>query len=328
MLTYAIRRVLWVIPVLLVASLITFIVMHGAPGSPWAREGRQLDPELVARLNERFGLDQPLHVQYVRWLWNVVRGDFGSSVGTSSQPVNELLGSAIWPSLQLGAMAFVLAVLIGVPLGIVAALRHRTAIDYAARGIAMLGMAAPAFLLATMLQLWLSSPFYAQLRPGGIGVYFAEEGWAGPETWILPTLALAGLPMAQIARFTRSSMLDVIGAEYVRTAHSKGLDERRIVSVHMLRNALVPLITIAGPILAVLITGSIVVERVFGIPGMGLLYFQSIRQRDYATMMAMTVVFAAAVVLVNMLVDLLYGVIDPRIRHGGGQPASNAKGVA
>lgn len=325
MLMYAIRRVLWVIPVLFVASLITFVVMHGAPGSPWAREGRQIGVETVARLNERFGLDQPLPLQYGRWLWNLVHGNFGQTVSTSSSPVNEGLGQAMWPSVQLGAMAFALAVIVGVPLGIVAALRQRTVVDYAARGIAMLGMAAPAFLLATMLQLWLSSPVYARLRPGGIGVYFAEGGWAGPETWVLPTLALAGLPMAQIARFTRASMLDVLSAEYVRTAHSKGLDERHIVAVHLLRNALVPLVTIAGPILAVLITGSIVVERVFGIPGLGLLYFQSIRQRDYATMMAMTVVFAAAVVVVNMLVDLLYGVIDPRIRHGTGSVEKAAR---
>jgi oligopeptide transport system permease protein len=320
-LTYAIRRVLWVIPVLFVASLITFFVMHIAPGNPWLREGRQLNPEVVEALNARFGLDQPLPVQYVKWLANVVQGDFGASVSTQDRSVNELVGDAMGPTLQLGAMAFVLAVVLGVPLGIVAALNHRGLIDYAARGIAMLGMAAPAFLLATMLQLWLSSPFYATLRPGGVAIYFAAEGWAGPETWVLPTLALAALPMAQIARFTRASMLDVIGAEYIRTARSKGVEEQRIVTVHMLRNALIPVITIAGPILAVLITGSIVVERVFGIPGLGNLYFSSIRQRDYGTMMAMTIVFAGAVVVVNMLIDLLYGVIDPRIRHGAGEAA-------
>jgi oligopeptide transport system permease protein len=324
LLTYAIRRVLWVIPVLFVASLITFIVMHIAPGNPWLREGRQLDPEVVAGLNARFGLDQPLPVQYVKWLLNVVQGDFGATVAEQSRSVNQVVGESMGPTVQLGAMAFVLAVILGVPLGVIAALKHRTVIDYAARGVAMLGMAAPAFLLATMLQLWFSTPFYATLRPGGVGVYFAAEGWAGPETWVLPTLALAALPMAQIARFTRASMLDVIGAEYIRTARSKGIEESRVVTVHMLRNALVPVITIAGPILAVLITGSIVVERVFAIPGLGNLYFQSIRQRDYGTMMAMTIVFAGAVVIVNMLIDLLYGIIDPRIRHGAGAAAKGA----
>jgi oligopeptide transport system permease protein len=324
LLTYAIRRVLWVIPVLFVASLITFIVMHIAPGNPWLREGRQLDPEVVAGLNARFGLDQPLPVQYVKWLLNVVQGDFGATVAEQSRSVNQVVGESMGPTVQLGAMAFVLAVIVGVPLGVIAALKHRTVIDYAARGVAMLGMAAPAFLLATMLQLWFSTPFYATLRPGGVGVYFAAEGWAGPETWVLPTLALAALPMAQIARFTRASMLDVIGAEYIRTARSKGIEESRVVTVHMLRNALVPVITIAGPILAVLITGSIVVERVFAIPGLGNLYFQSIRQRDYGTMMAMTIVFAGAVVIVNMLIDLLYGIIDPRIRHGAGAAAKGA----
>jgi oligopeptide transport system permease protein len=321
LLTYAIRRVLWVIPVLFVASLVTFVVMHTAPGNPWLREGRQLNPDVVAALNQRFGLDQPLPVQYGKWVLNILQGDFGQSVAAQDRSVNQLVADSMWPTIQLGGMAFALAVIVGVPLGVIAALKHRTVIDYAARGIAMLGMAAPAFLLATMLQLWLSSPFYATLRPGGVGVYFAAEGWAGPETWVLPTLALAGLPMAQIARFTRASMLDVIGAEYIRTARSKGLEEQQVVTVHMLRNALVPIITIAGPLLAVMITGSIVVERVFGIPGLGNLYFGSIRQRDYGTMMAMTMVFAAAVVIVNMLVDLLYGFIDPRIRHGAGTPA-------
>lgn len=314
MLIYAVRRILWIVPVLFVASLVTFIVMHAAPGSPWNREGRQIPSEVIARLNERFGLDQPLPVQYLRWVAALLQGDFGQSVSTSPVSVSDQVAFAMWPSLQLGAMAFGLAIVVGVPLGMVSALRHGTVVDHAARAIAMLGMAAPAFLLGTLLQLWLGTPFYGEPASG---FFFPGGGWGDPNTWILPTVALAGLPLAQVARFTRASMLDVLHADYVRTARSKGLDEQRIVWVHMLRNALVPLVTILGPLLALLITGSIVVERVFGIPGLGLLYLGAIRQRDYATMMAMTVIYASVVAVANIVVDLLYGVIDPRIRDGG-----------
>lgn len=311
MLSYAAKRILWTVPVLLVVSAITFIVMHAAPGSPWNREGRQLDPDVVARLNEQLGLDKPLPVQYVAWLGSVLRGDFGITTAVTLRPVNDVIGEVMWPSLQLWTMALLLAIAVGVPLGIVAALRHRSALDWLATGIAMLGMAAPAFALGAFLQLWLGAPSYDLSRAP-----FPAHGWGGPEYWVLPTIALAGLPMAQVARHTRASMLEVAHADYVRTARSKGLGEDRVVGIHMVRNALVPLITIAGPLLGVLITASIVVERVFDIPGMGSLYWVALRQRDYSVVMALTVIFATAVVLMNALVDLAYGVIDPRIRDG------------
>lgn len=305
------KRILWIGPVLLAVSAITFVVMHAAPGSPWNREGRQLNPEVVARLNEQLGLDKPLPVQYVAWLGSVLRGDFGITTDVTLTPVNDIIGEVMWPSLQLWGMALVLAIAVGVPLGIVAALRHRSIIDWVATGIAMLGMAAPAFALGAFLQLWLGAPFYDLSRAP-----FPAQGWGGPEYWVLPTIALAGLPMAQVARHTKASMLEVTHADYVRTAHSKGLREGRVVGMHMFRNALVPLVTIAGPLLGVLITASIVVERVFDIPGMGSLYWVALRQRDYSVVMALTVIFATAVVVMNAIVDLAYGVIDPRIRDG------------
>lgn len=311
MLSYAVKRILWIVPVLLAVSLITFTVMHAAPGSPWNREGRQLNPDLVARLNDELGLDKPLPFQYLAWVGSVVRGDFGISTSTTLNPVNDIIGEVMWPSFQLWGMALLLAIVVGVPLGIVAALRHRTAADWIATGVAMLGMAMPAFALGAFLQLWLGAPFYDLSRAP-----FPASGWGGPEYWVLPTIAMAGLPMAQIARHTKASMLEVTHADYVRTAHSKGLAERRIVSLHMFRNALVPLVTIAGPLLGVLITASIVVERVFDIPGMGSLYWVALRQRDYSVVMALTVIFATAVVLMNAVVDLAYGIIDPRIRDG------------
>ena len=312
LLSYAVRRLLWIIPVLVAASAIAFTVMHAAPGSPWNREGRQLLPSVVAELNRELGLDQPLPMQYLAWLGRMLTGDMGLSTSVQPFPVGEVIGQAIWPSAQLGLMAFLLAAVIGIPLGAVAALRHRTVVDYVATAFGMLGMVAPAFALAAFLQLFFASSAY---RPEeGL---FAPGGWEdGPRSWALPTIALAGLPMAQFARYTKASMLDVLHADYVRTAHSKGLDEGRIVTHHMLRNALVPLVTLMGPVLAILITGSIVVERIFDIPGLGNLYWSSIRVRDYTMVMGMTVIYASAVAIINAVVDILYGVIDPRVRDG------------
>jgi oligopeptide transport system permease protein len=310
---YAVRRVLWVIPVLFVASVLTFTLLHAVPGSPWSRDPgvRPIPPEIVARLNHDLGLDQPLPMQYLRWLGGVLRGDFGSTVTTDPTAVGGEILKAAGPTLQLGLMAFLLALLVGIPLGVIGALRHRTAVDYVATGVAMLGMVAPAFLLGALLQLVLgtTSPYHPKL------LNLPATGWGGPEHWVLPTLALAGLPLAQAARFTRASVLDVMHQDYVRTARAKGIPERRVVSVHMLRNALIPVITILGPILAVLITGSIVVEVIYRIPGLGRLYINAITNRDYGVVMGMTVVYAGAIALMNLVVDLAYGIIDPRTRQ-------------
>lgn len=315
---YLLRRLLWIVPVVFASSVVTFALMHAAPGSPWNRE-RPLDPDLVAQLNERFGLDQPIAVQYVRWLWNVAQGDFGSSLHDPQlvpnpsligrQELATLVVEAIGPSLQLALMAFGLALLAGVALGVVAAYRHDTWVDHVATGITLLGMAAPAFLLGVVLQVVFGE--IPRLRDG----LFPMGGWESPRHWVMPTVALAGLPMALIARFTRSAVLEAIGDDYVRTAHSKGLSDRRIAVVHILRNALIPVVSVLGPILAILLTGAIVIEIVFDIPGVGSLYFRAVRERDYPVIMAMTLIYTIAVAGVNLVVDLFYGVIDPRIRE-------------
>jgi len=312
---YAVRRILWILPVLIAASIITFIVMHGAPGSPWSREGRPLDPHLVARLNEQLGLDRPLPLQYLSWLGRMLLGDFGLTATETPRQVGSVVANSAWPSVQLGLMAFAVAVLVGVPLGIVAALRHRTIVDYAATGVAILGMAAPAFALGAILQILLTA---REFGPPG---FLPRHGWDSPQHWILPTVALAGLPLAQIARFTKASMLEVLHHDYIRTAHSKGLDARQVVTHHMIRNALVPLVTIAGPILAILLTGSIAVELIFDIPGLGQLYWYSIRYRDFGTVMGITVLYAGSIAILNALVDIGYGYIDPRLRDHVMEPA-------
>lgn len=321
MLLYTVRRLLWIIPVLFVASVVTFWLMHAAPGSPWNREGRQLDPEFVASLNERFALDQPLPVQYVKWLTGVLQGDFGTSYATgvlrgTQSPfrietidVGQVIGQAFVPSLQLLLLAFGLAVVVGVGLGVLAAWHHNTWIDHAATAVSLLGMAGPAFLLGTLLRLAFDT--HSIRNPGLLPV----SGWDSPAHWVLPTLALAALPMAMLARFTRASVLEVIGEGYVRTAHSKGLPPRRVALIHVLRNALIPVVAVLGPVLAVLITGSIVIERVFEIPGMGSLYLLAIISRDYGVIMSMTLIYTIAIAGMNLVVDLLYGVIDPRIRE-------------
>jgi len=309
-LSYAIRRILWIFPVLIAASMVTFLVMHVAPGSPWNREGHALDPHLVARLNEQLGLDQPLPMQYLAWLGRMLVGDFGLAVTDHPFQVGLMIQNSALPTLQLALMAFSVALVIGVPLGIAAAMRHKTILDHGATAVAMLGMAAPAFVLGAFLQRVLGSPQYGP--PGFLPSY----GWESPQHWILPTVALAGLPMAQILRYTRASMLDVLHADYVRTAHSKGLNERQIVAAHLIRNALVPLVTVAGPILALLVTGSIAVELIFRIPGLGQLYWQSITYRDYGMVMGITVIYASSIAILNAAVDIAYGYIDPRIRDG------------
>lgn len=291
--------------------MVAFTIMRVAPGSPWNREGRQLVPELIARLNEDLGLDQPLPLQYLAWLGRLLKGDLGVGTTTTRYEVADIIFPAIGTSLVLCGLAFVLALALGLTLGVVAALRHRTPIGSAATAVALLGMALPAFALAAFLQLMFVPPHFS----GVSGVPRPVE-WAATVEWLLPTIALAGLPMAQIARHTKASLLEVLHADYVRTAHSKGLREEQVIRFHLLRNAAIPVLTIAGSVLALLVTGSIVVELVFGIPGLGNMYFWAIRERDYTLLMSITVVYALVVALANAVVDVAYGFIDPRIRDG------------
>ena len=318
MVPYVLRRLLWMVPVLFMTTVVTFTIMHAAPGSPWNREGRDLDPRLMASLNERFGLNEPLPVQYVRWMGSVLRGDFGTRVeyvrpGVSPTPVLDVTVQAAGPTVQLGLMAFLLAIGVGIPLGIFAALRHNSAADYGATAAGVIGMGVPTFLLALILQLAFGSP----VNPfsGEWSGLLPNAGWGAPAYWVLPTIALAALPLAYVTRFTRASVLEVLTQDYVRTAHSKGLDEPRIVTFHVIRNSLIPVVTVLGPILAVLLTGSLIVEPIFGIPGLGSLYLSAIAQRDFGTIMGLTTFFAAAAAFLNVAVDVLYAYIDPRIRY-------------
>jgi oligopeptide transport system permease protein len=302
--SYLIRRILWIIPVLFAVSVITFTLMHAVPGGPWDREKR-LPAAVQARLNAEYGLDQPLVIQYVRWATDFVRGDLGPSYRYQDRRVNDIVSDGLMTTVQLGIMAFVLAVSVGIPLGIIAALGHNKWPDYTSTGISIIGIATPSFVLAILLIVVFS------VHLG----WFPTGGWKGPEYWVLPTIALAGFPIAVIARYTRASMLEVTRKDYIRTAHSKGVRNQSVVTRHMIRNALIPVVTILGPTLAFLVTGSFIIERIFNIPGVGQYYLNAISTRDYSLLMAMTMLYAFAVAFLNVVVDILYAYIDPRIRY-------------
>ena len=301
---YIIKRLLWIIPVLFAVSVITFTLMHAVPGGPWERE-KPVSASIQAALNVKYGLDDPIPIQYVRWVGNLLQGNLGPSYAFVDRTVNDIVGEGLMTTLQLGLMAFALSVVVGIPLGIFAALGHNRGPDYVSTGISVIGIAMPSFVLAILLILVFSVALH----------WFPTAGWKGPAYWVLPTIALAGFPIAVIARYTRASMLEVTKKDYIRTAQSKGVGGRDVVSRHMIRNALIPVITILGPTLAFLVTGSFIIETVFGIPGVGRYYVTSIFQHDYGVLMAMTILYAFAVAFLNVVVDVLYAFIDPRIRY-------------
>jgi oligopeptide transport system permease protein len=306
MASYLIKRVLWIIPVLFVVSVITFTLMHLTPGGPWARD-KALPPSVMDALDKKYGLNLPWHEQYINWITDFIKLDFGPSYRYVDRDVNAIVSDGIGTTVQLGLMAFAVAVAIGIPLGVLAALGHNKAPDYVSTGLSMVGIATPNFVLAIILVLVFSL---------GLNWFPATSNrWGDWHAWVLPVIALAGYPIAQIARYTRASMLEVTRKDYVRTAHSKGIRERAVVIRHMIRNALIPVLTILGPILAFLVTGSFVVEYFFGVPGIGRFYVQSIGTRDYSLLMAMTMLYAFVVAAMNVVVDVLYAYVDPRIRY-------------
>lgn len=304
MVGYVIRRLMGLVPVLFFVALITFVLMHLAPGGPWDQE-RRLPPQVEANLNAKYHLNEPLPLQFVYYAGGLLRGDLGLSFTNPGYSVQQVIGRGIGVTLQLGLMAAVVAVLLGVPLGVLAALRKNSALDYMAMFVAIFGYTTPAFVLGIFLIVIFAVQWRA-LPPGG---------WGKPAQMIMPVIALAAAPTAILARYTRASMLDVIGQDYVRTAQAKGLANRTVVVRHMLRNALMPIVTVLGPVMAALVTGSFVIERMFRIPGIGRLYIDAIFARDYPLIMGTTLLYAVAVALFNLLADVLYVFVDPRISY-------------
>jgi ABC-type dipeptide/oligopeptide/nickel transport system permease component len=309
MMPYLVRRTLWLIPTLIAMALVTFLVMHATPGSPLEPEGgnNPLSPAEQKNLAAKYGLDRPLWEQFGRFLFNALRGDFGNSYVYKTRSVTEILRDALPVSLRLGAMALVIATGAGVALGVLAAVHHNSFWDYFGVTTAMVAVSIPNFVMGVFLILLFS--FLIPLFPTG--------GWGGPRDWVLPTITLSLAPMATIARYTRSSVLEVIRSDYIRTARAKGLAETAVVTKHVLKNAFIPVLTLLGPLVAAVGTGSFFVESIFRVPGMGRFFVISMTGRDYPMIMAVVLCYGAFLAVMNLLVDLLYGVLDPRIRVGG-----------
>ena len=334
MTAYIVRRLLWMIPLLWAVVTITFLLMHAVEGGPFSRE-RPLPETALENLNRKYHLDKPVisldiwDSQYGRYMWDLAQGDLGQSFYVQDREVSTLIKDGFEVSLQLGVSAFIFAVVFGLSLGIISALNHNGPLDYVGVFFSMVGASMPNFILGTFLIVG----FSVELG------WFDVLGWGGPENWdfwnplspdfwkifvptnwdfhkvVLPVLALGVLPAAYFARITRASMLEVLSQDYVRTARSKGLSEWAVVLRHSVKNAMLPILTVMGPYLAFLITGSFLVETVFTIPGVGQRFVDSVFQRDYGMIMGTTIFFTAFIAFANLAVDLLYAFVDPRIRY-------------
>ncbi len=305
MLRYILARLLGLIPVLLILSIITFTLMHEVPGGPWKYGQRPFSDEQIAALKARYGLDKPLLQQYTTWLTGVVQLDFGRSFQHPDETVIGVIRRT-WPiTIHLGGMALILAFSIGVPLGVIAAVKQNSLVDYIATLISILGFVTPHFVLGILFILI----FALALK------WVPTGGWDSPKQWILPTVAYSLAPMATIARYTRASVVDVIRSDYVLTARAKGLSERTVVSRHVMKNALIPMITVFGPLIPDLITGSIFIEAIFRVPGLGNYWVTSTVNRDYPMIIGLTMMWAVMIAITYLITDVLYVVIDPRVHY-------------
>lgn len=282
---------------------VTFFLMRIAPGNPFSSE-KKVTPEVEANLNAFYGLDQPWYNQYFDYIKSVVTWDFGPSFKYKSQTVNDIINEGFPVSALLGLEAILLAVSFGVALGVIAALKHNRWQDYSAMIIAVIGISIPSFILATFLQYFLSMKLQI----------FPVARWESFMHTVLPAIALAASPMAFIARLTRSSMLEVLSNDYIKTAKAKGLSKTTITFKHAIRNALLPVVTYLGPLTAGVLTGSFIIEKIFGIPGLGSHFVTSINNRDYTVIMGVTVFYSIILLVCVLLVDIAYGFIDPRIK--------------
>lgn len=304
---YVLKRVLFMIITLWLIATITFFLMQLLPGTPYTNQER-LSPETIEMLNKQVGLDKPVIVQYGIYLSNLLQGDFGISFQFKNQPVAHLLAGRIGPSLQLGLQAIIFGTVLGTILGTISAMKQNTWADTSSTLVAILGRSIPNFVFAVLLQYIFAIKL--QVLP--------IAKWDGFVYTILPTIALAMSPLADSARFIRTEMVEVLHSDYVELAKAKGLSRWEIAFKHGLRNSLIPLMTLLGPLAVALMTGSLVVENIFAIPGIGEQFVKSITTNDYPTIMAVTILYSFMLIFVILIVDLLYGLVDPRIRVSEG----------
>jgi peptide/nickel transport system permease protein/oligopeptide transport system permease protein len=290
-------------------TFITFVVGYLAPGDPiLAMMGSRSDPDTYQRLRHVYGLDLPWYEQYLDYLFGLARGDLGLSFRYQGRPVWEMISSGVPVSFSLGLVALVLSLSVGVPLGIWSALRQNSLFDRANMALMLILYSVPSFVLIPILR-WLNYQLYSSDLPS-----LPQAGWGRAEHWVMPVFVLSAASLGYIARLTRVSMLEILRQDYLRTAYAKGLHQQRIIWIHAFRNAMLPIVTVVGPAVAFLVTGAFVVENLFAIPGIGFLSVQAIQQRDYPVIQSTTVILAVAVVVMNLITDMLYVVLDPRVR--------------
>ncbi|MDT0633461.1 oligopeptide ABC transporter permease OppB [Spectribacter hydrogenoxidans] len=304
MLAYAVRRIAGVVPTLLILLTLAFVLIRSAPGGPFDAE-KQLPPQIEANLQAKYHLDEPLYQQYARYVWDVLHFDFGPSFQYKDLTVTQLITDAFPVSLKLGAASLLFALLFGVPLGVLAALRQNSPTDYGLMTLAMVGISIPNFVLAPLLILLLA--VYNDWLPAG--------GLGGPSHFVIPVLALGTAMMAYVARLTRGSMIEVLRSDFIRTARAKGLTARRVLFVHALPAGLTPVVSFMGPATAGIITGSVVIETIFGIPGLGRFIVQGATNRDYTLVLGVVLFYGMLIILFNLLVDLVYAWLDPRVSY-------------
>ena len=305
--SYFLKRLGYMFVSLFIIISITFFLMKLMPGSPF--NDAKLSPEQKQILAEKYGLNDPVGVQYLNYLTNVISGDFGNSFQYHNQPVWDLISPKLIPSLEMGLIAVMIGIVLGSFLGVIAAVKQNTWIDYLATTVSVIAVSVPSFVLAVLLQ----NVFSVQLR------WFPVAGWEGLPTIVLPSLSLSAIVMATVSRYIRSEMIEVLNSDYILLAYAKGVPQYKIIFVHALRNALIPVITVIVPMTASIMTGTLTIENIFGVPGLGDQFVRSIATNDFSLIMAITILFSSFFIVSIFVVDILYGIIDPRIRVKGGK---------
>ncbi|WP_407886620.1 oligopeptide ABC transporter permease [Levilactobacillus sp. N40-8-2] len=303
---YLAKRIFYLILTLFIVITVTFFLMKLLPGTPLTNQAK-LSKSQIALIYQQYGLDKPVWQQYLLYLAGAVKGNFGTSFQFSDQPVSYLLSSRIGPSLQIGLQAMIVGVILGIIIGAFGAMKQNTWVDTTTTVVSILGISIPSFVLAVLLQ------YYLGLKLG----WFPIAEWGGFIYTVLPTLALGATPLAESARFVRTEMVDVLSSDYIELAKAKGLSRMGVIYHHALRNSLIPLITIVGPLAVNIMTGSMVVENIFSIPGIGEQFVKSVLTNDYPTIMGLTIIYSFMLCVVLLITDILYGIVDPRIRLTG-----------
>jgi ABC-type dipeptide/oligopeptide/nickel transport system permease component len=304
---FIVRRIVWTIPVILLVILMTFGMMKAIKGNPFRHTEKNIPAAIQKNLNRAYHLDKPWYVQYAYYVKGVFTWNLGPSMLQRDRSVNDIVSQGFPISAELGGLAMLFAIIVGIPLGIVAALRQNSVFDYAAMTLSNIGFAIPAFLTSVLFL------YFFALKWGSV-TGFPTFGWGGFHAKILPSIALGLGPMTYFARLVRGSMLETLQQDYIRTAKAKGLRWQRVVGLHVLRNSLIPAVTAAGPLLGYLVTGSFIIERIFNIPGIGQYYVISVSSRDLSVTMGLTVLLSILIIVANLFVDIAYGVLDPRTR--------------